>query len=152
MGDHLGIPGAVGFLPTRRGPLAPAPRPNSRTPRSPSPSRGRGIEWPGPRLPLQTWVASVRPASPSAFAFGFQETRPQVVPSPSWAPLASSGNPRGCTGSSPSPSPRPRPTPRLGGHPSRVPTRVHAQIYVPKWGIYLVDLYFGWIYAWEWDC
>ena len=90
MGDHLGIPGARGFLPTRRGPLAPAARPDSwiPPPRSPSPSRAAGSGWPGPRLPLQTWVASARPASPSAFAFGFQDTRRPAVPSPSGAPLA----------------------------------------------------------------
>ena len=29
MGDHLGIPGARGFLPSRRGPLAPAARPDT---------------------------------------------------------------------------------------------------------------------------
>ena len=44
MGDQLGIPGAVGFLPTRRGPLAPAPRPKSWTPPQPQPLPGRG-EW-----------------------------------------------------------------------------------------------------------
>ena len=30
--------------------------------------------------------------------------------------------------------------------------RAHAQIDVPKRGIYLVQLYCGWIYAWESDC
>ena len=115
MGDHLGIPGARGFLPTRRGPLAPAARPDSWIPpRSPSPSRAAGSGWPRPRLPLQTWVASAPPASPSAYAFGFQDTRRQAVPSPSGAPLLAAGNPGACTDSSQSPSPRP--TPCLAGH------------------------------------
>src|SRR5574340_784992 len=44
MGDHLGIPGARGFLPTRRGPVAPAARPDSCIPpAAPAP--------PGPRPP-----------------------------------------------------------------------------------------------------
>ena len=48
MGDHLGIPDARGFLPARRGPLAPPP-PTSRvpilgSPPQPQPLPGRG-EW-----------------------------------------------------------------------------------------------------------
>ena len=115
MGDHLGIPGARGFLPTRRGPVAPAARPDSCIPpRSPSPSRAAGSGWPGPRLALQTWVASARPASPSAFAFGFQDTRRPAVPSPSGAPLACLRQSRGLHGLQP--EPQPRPTPCLAGH------------------------------------
>ena len=118
MGDHLGIPGARGFLPTRRGPLAPAARPDSCIPpRSPSPSRAAGSGWPGPRLPLQTWVASARPASPSAFAFGFQDTRRPAVPSPSGAPLACLRQSRGLHGLQPEPQPPPHPLPR---RPSRM--------------------------------
>ncbi|CAD7015487.1 unnamed protein product [Ceratitis capitata] len=115
MGDHLGIPGARGFLPTRRGPLAPAARPDSWIPPAAPRPPGRGERWPGPRLPLQTWVASARPASPSAFAFGFQDTRRRpAVPSPSGAPLACLRQSGACTDSSQSPSPRP--TPCLAGH------------------------------------
>ena len=110
MGDHLGIPGARGFLPTRRGPLAPAARPDSWI-------RAAGSGWPGPRLALQTWVASARPASPSAFAFGFQDTRRPAVPSPSGAPLACLRQSRGLHGLQPEPQPPPHPLPR---RPSRM--------------------------------
>ena len=45
---------------------------------APAPPGAGGVSgWPGPRLPLQTWVASPRPASPSAFAFGFQDLNPR---------------------------------------------------------------------------
>ena len=86
-------------------------------PRSPSPSRAAGSGWPGPRLPLQTWVASARPASPSAFAFGFQDTRRPAVPSPSGAPLACLRQSRGLHGLQPEPQPPPHPLPR---RPSRM--------------------------------
>ena len=49
MGDHLGIPGARGFLPTRRGPLAPAARPDSWIPpAAPAPPGPRGAGGRGP--------------------------------------------------------------------------------------------------------
>ena len=83
-------------------------------PRSPSPSRAAGSGWPGPRLPLQTWVASARPASPSAFAFGFQDTRRPAVPSPSGAPLACLRQSRGLHGLQP--EPQHPPSPCLAGH------------------------------------
>src|SRR5574337_715044 len=86
-------------------------------PRSPSPSRAAGSGWPGPRLPLQTWVASAQPTSPSAFAFGFQDTRRPAVPSPSGAPLACLRQSRGLHGLQPEPQPPPHPLPR---RPSRM--------------------------------
>ena len=115
MGDHLGIPGARGFLPTRRGPLAPAARPDSWIPpAAPAPPgpRGAGGRGPDSRLPLQTWVASARPASPSAFAFGFQDTRRPAVPSPPGAPLACLRQSRGLHRLQPEPRPPPHPLPR----------------------------------------
>ena len=119
-------------------------------PRSPSPSRAAGSGWPGPRLPLQTWVASARPASPSAFAFGFQDTRRPAVPSPSGAPLACLRQSRGLHRLKPDPQhPPPPPASQAFAHAH---VRAHAQIDVPKRGIYLVQLYCGWIYAWESDC
>ena len=119
-------------------------------PRSPSPSRAAGSGWPGPRLPLQTWVASARPASPSAFAFGFQDTRRPAVPSPSGAPLACLRQSRGLHRLKPDPQhPPPPPASQAIAHAH---VRAHAQIDVPKRGIYLVQLYCGWIYAWESDC
>ena len=120
MGNHQGIPGAVGFVPTRRGLLSPALRPNSWTPHSPSPSRGGVSGWPGARLPLQTWVAPAWPASPSAFSFGFQETRRLAVGSPSEAPLACLRKSWGLHQLQPQPQP-PAPHPA-----SQVITHVHA--------------------------
>ena len=80
-------------------------------PRTPSPSRSG---WPVPRLPLQTWVASARPASPSALSF--QETRRPggLHLGLSWH---ASSNPGVCTSSSTSPSSSPSssPTPSLAG-------------------------------------
>lgn len=119
-------------------------------PRSPSPSRAAGSGWPGPRLPLQTWVASARPASPSAFAFGFQDTRRPAVPSPSGAPLACLRQSRGLHRLKPDPQHHPRPPASQAIAHAHV--RAHAQIDVPKRGIYLVHLYRGCIYAWESDC
>ena len=147
MGDRLGIPGAVGFLP----PLSFSPRPPSQLlgPRSPSPSRGWGWGvgkgagsggWPGPRLPLQTGVASARPASPSAF--GFQETGRPSLGSPSGAPLACLRPSRGGC-STTSPSPRPSPSPDLAGVRacSRAPPRGHTQIHLHRRCLHLVESY-----------
>ena len=159
MGDHLGIPGAGGFFAYQKRSFSPRPasqfldphppRPPA-TPAAPAPPGAGGVSgWPGPRLPLQTWVASPRPASPSAFAFGFQETRRPAVPSPSGAPLACLRQSRGLHRLQPEPQPPPHPQPRRR---SRMRMRARAQIDVPKRGIWLVGLYWGWIYAWEWDC
>ena len=159
MGDHLGIPGAGGFFAYQKRSFSPRPasqfldphppRPPA-TPAAPAPPGAGGVSgWPGPRLPLQTWVASPRPASPSAFAFGFQETRRPAVPSPSGAPLACLRQSRGLHRLQPEPQPPPHPQPRRR---SRMRMRARAQIDVPKRGIWLVGLDWGWIYAWEWDC
>ena len=86
--------------PTCRWPLAPHRAQSGRLPSSPS--RGG---WPGPRLPLQTWVASGRPASPSAF--GFQETRGPARAGVEgvlsvWGSL---GRPQALLGGAPAPAP-----------------------------------------------
>ena len=142
MGDHLGIPGAGGFFAYQKRSFSPRPasqfldphppRPPA-TPAAPAPPGAGGVSgWPGPRLPLQTWVASPRPASPSAFAFGFQETRRPAVPSPSGAPLACLRQSRGLHRLQPEPQPPPHPQPRRR---SRMRMRARAQIDVPKRGI-----------------
>ncbi|CAD7015485.1 unnamed protein product [Ceratitis capitata] len=76
----------------------------------PSPPAGRGSGWPGPPdSRCRPGLPPRAPASPSAFAFGFQDTRRPAVPSPSGAPLACLRQSRGLHGLQPEPQPRPTP-------------------------------------------
>ena len=150
MGDHLGIPGARGFLPTRRGPLAPAARPDSWiAPAAPAPPGPRGA---GGRGPDSRCRPGLPPRGPRAPPHSHSASR---TPDDRQSRLhlgllwLASGNPGACTDSSQSPGPRPTPCLEAIAHAH---VRAHAQIDVPKRGIYLVHLYRGWIYAWESDC
>ena len=63
--------------------------------------------------------------------------------------------PQAILGVAPAPAAAPPPSPAAPPASQAIvpgPARVHAQIDEANQGIYLVDLYFGWIYAWEWDC
>ena len=115
MGDHLGIPGARGFLPTRRGPLAPAARPDSWIPpAAPAPPGPRGA---GGRGPDSRCRPGLPPRGPRAPPHSHSASR---TPDDRQSRLhlgllwLASGNPGACTDSSQSPSPRP--TPCLAGH------------------------------------
>ena len=136
------------FLPTRRGPLAPAPRPKSWTPPQPQPLPGRG-EWvagaPTPTADLGCLSPACEPLRIRIWLPGNQTTgRPVSI----WG---SFGLPQAIPGLAPTPAVAPAPAPPPA---SQAIAHAHArarQIDVPKRGIYLVDLYSGWIYAWEWD-
>lgn len=144
MGDHLGIPGARGFLPTRRGPLAPAARPDSWIP----PAAREGLAGaPTPAADLGCLRAAREPlririrlpghpttGSPVSIwgSFGLPQAIPGLARTPARAP-----------------APAPPPASQAIAHAH---VRTHAQIDVPKRGIYLVHLYRGCIYAWESDC
>ena len=150
MGDHLGIPGARGFLPTRRGPLAPAARPDSWIPpAAPAPPGPRGA---GGRGPDSRCRPGLPPRGPRAPPHSHSASR---TPDDRQSRLhlghlwLASGNPGACTDSSQSPSTPPPPASQAIAHAH---VRAHAQIDVPKRGIYLVHLYRGCIYAWESDC
>src|SRR5574340_892087 len=151
MGDHLGIPGARGFLPTRRGPLAPAARPDSWIPpAAPAPPGPRGAAGRGPDSRCRPGLP---PRGPRAPPHSHSASR---TPDDRQSRLhlgllwLASGNPGACTDSSQIPStPTPPPASQAIAHAH---VRAHAQIDVPKRGIYLVQLYCGWIYAWESDC
>ena len=115
MGDHLGIPGARGFLPTRRGPLAPAARPDSWIPpAAPAPPGPRGAAGRGPDSRCRPGLP---PRGPRAPPHSHSASR---TPDDRQSRLhlgllwLASGNPGACTDSSQSPSPRP--TPCLAGH------------------------------------
>src|SRR5574337_1097778 len=71
--------------------------------------------------------------------------------SPSGAPLACLRQSRGLHRLKPDPQHPPPHTPASQAI-AHAHVRAHAQIDVPKQGIYLVHLYCGWIYAWESDC
>ena len=112
MGNHQGIPGAVGFVPTRRGLLSPALRPNSWTPRNPSPSRGGVSGWPGPRLRCRPGLHPRGPQAPPHFHSASRKPDDWLSGLHLGLPWLASGNPGGCTNSSPSPSPLHHPQPR----------------------------------------
>ena len=145
-GDRLGIPGAVGSLPS----LSFSPRPTSQLlgSRSPSPSWGWVARALTPaadlgclraaREPLRIWLPGNQTTVPRVSVWGSHGV-PQAIPG-------------GCTSPSPSPSPTPpHPHPRRRT-PELTRTRTHTQIYVHRRCMYLIQLYFWWIYAWEWDC
>lgn len=115
MGDHLGIPGARGFLPTRRGPLAPAARPDSWIPpAAPAPPGPRGAAGRGPDSRCRPGLPPRGPRAPphSHSASRTPDDRQSCLHlGLLWL---ASGNPGACTDSSQSPSPRP--TPCLAGH------------------------------------
>ncbi|CAD7015489.1 unnamed protein product [Ceratitis capitata] len=118
MGDHLGIPGARGFLPTRRGPLAPAARPDSWIPpAAPAP--------PGPRERLAgapTPAADLgHPTTGSPVSIWGSFGLPQAIPGLARTPARA-------------PAPAPPPASQAIAHAH---VRTHAQIDVPKRGIYL---------------
>ena len=107
MGDHLGIPGTRGFLPTRRGPLAPAARPDSWIPpAAPAPPGPRGV---GGRGPDSRCSPGLPPLGPRAPLHSHSASR---TPDDRQSRLhlgllwLASGNPGTCTDSSHSPSPR----------------------------------------------
>ena len=113
MGDHLEILGAGGFLPTRRGPLAPplnpppTPRPNSWIPpAAPAPPRAGGV---GGRGPDSRCRPGLLPPGPRAPPHSHSASRtPDNRQSPLHLGLLwlASGNPGAYTDSSHSPSPR----------------------------------------------
>ena len=110
MGDHLGIPGARGFLPTRRGPLAPAARPDSWIPpAAPAPPGPRGAAGRGPDSRCRPGLP---PRGPRAPPHSHSASR---TPDDRQSRLhlgllwLASGNPGACTDSSQIPS-TPRPT------------------------------------------
>ena len=135
MGDHLGIPGARGFLPTRRGPLAPAARPDSWIPPAapagaPTPAADLGCLR-AAREPLRIRIrlpGHPTTGSPVSIwgSFGLPQAIPGLTPTPAIAPAPAS--------------------------PTASQAIARACTDVPKRGIYLVHLYCGWIYAWESDC
>ena len=95
-------------------------------------------------------VRNARIDARPTFAFGFQDTRRPAVPSPSGAPLACLRQSRGLHRLKPDPQ---HPPATLASQDiAHAHVRAHAQIDVPKRGICLVQLYCGWIYAWESDC
>ena len=110
MGDHLGIPGARGFLPTRRGPLAPASRPDSWIPpATPAPPGAGGAGGQGPdslcRPGLPPRGLRGPPHSHSASRTP-DDRQSRLHLGLLWL---ASGNPGAYTDSSHSPSPRPTP-------------------------------------------
>ena len=139
MGDHLGIPGARGFLPTRRGPLAPAARPDSWIPPAapaPTPAADLGCLR-AAREPLRIRIrlpGHPTTGSPVSIwgSFGLPQAIPGLAPTQARSPAL--------------------PPPPASQAIAHAHVRTHAQIDVPKRGIYLVHLYRGCIYAWESDC
>ena len=151
MGDCLGIPGAVGSLPS----LSFSPRPHVPTlglPH-PNPSWGWVARAPTPAADLGCLCAAREPLH--IWLPGNQTTVPRVSV---WGSL---GVPQAIPGRlhqlQPQPQPQPYPQPHPHPHPRRQTPElaricVHTQIYVHRWCMYLVQLYFWWICAWEWDC
>ena len=150
MGDHLGIPGARGFLPTRRGPLAPAARPDSCIPPQPQPLPGRGERLAGAPTPAADLGCLRAAREPLRIRIRLPGHPTTGSPVSIWG---SFGLPQAIPGLARTPARAPAPAPSPASQAiTHAQVRTHAQIDVPKRGIYLVQLYCGWIYAWESDC
>lgn len=150
MGDHLGIPGARGFLPTRRGPLAPAARPDSWIPPQPQPLPGRGERLAGAPTPAADLGCLRAAREPLRIRIRLPGHPTTGSPVSIWG---SFGLPQAIPGLARTPARAPAPAPPPASQAiAHAHVRTHAQIDVPKRGIYLVHLYRGCIYAWESDC
>ena len=145
MGDRLGIPGAVGSLPS----LSFSPRPHVPTlglPH-PNPSWGWVARAPTPAADLGCLRAAREPLC--IWLPGNQRTVPRVSV---WGSLGvPQAIPGGLQHHQPQPQPQPRPR-RRSRVLARAPARAHTDSSAQKVPASCWVIYFWWLYACEWDC